>query len=486
MIAMDRPFWKNTALLTALLIWPLLLFGHPPYFFDSVGYYQGGKVGATFIATKLHLAPPPEELQTVPAADTASAPAGNTTASAPAPAADSVHKSKVARSIIYSAMAYVLSWPDMSMALLAVAQAALTALVAAVALAAFGVASWQMALIAGAVLGFLTPAAFVSLFILPDIYAGILVGAMALLVGFRKRMTGPIQTLLVLIGALSVSVHTSHPPLAFAMCCVGGLWLLLRPGDSLAGKFGSIVVMGLPLALGCVLVMLSGLIGFGEASVAPKRFPLTLARAIENGPARWYLAEQCPKRRYAVCEVFGNKMPTTTGKFLWGPHGVVLSATPEQMDRIRAEESEIVWRSTLAYPGEQLEQIAIAIPQQIVAIGMSEIRFNRHIIPDGKGSIRMLVVSKDRDTAVVVVEMLTYISTALASLYLLLSVRKMTAAQRGALLMIVTGLLVNAIICAVFSAVSDRYQSRIIWLVPLFALCLLFGRLRNGPARANA
>lgn len=479
MISMDRPFWRNTALLTALLIWPLLWFGHPPYFYDSVGYYQGGKVGATFIANKLHLAPPadmtPEAAPMSPAAEAEKAP-------------DLAHKgpTKVARSIIYSAMAYVLSWPGTSMALLGVAQAVLTALVTAITLAAFGIATWQVAVIAGLALGFLTPAAFDSLFIIPDIYAGVLVGAVALLVAFRKRMTWPIQWTLVLIGALSVAVHTSHPPLAFAMCCVGGLWILFCQKDSLSRKFGSIIVMGLPLALGSALVMASGLIGFGEASVAPKRFPLTLARAIENGPARWYLAEQCPKHRYAVCEIFGNKMPDTVGNFLWGPKGVVLRATPEQMDRIRAEESEIVLRSTLQYPWVQIEQIAIAIPEQIVAIGMSEIRFNRQIIPDGKGSIRMVVVSENRDAAVVMVEKLTYISVVLASIYLLMSLRAMTSAQRGALLLIVTGLLVNAMICAIFSAVSDRYQSRIIWLIPLFALCLLFSRYRGDPAGKNA
>lgn len=42
-----------------------------------------------------------------------------------------------------------------------------------------------------------------------------------------------------------------------------------------------------PIVLGMLATVATGLVGFGTASVAPKRFPLTLARSIEDGPARW-------------------------------------------------------------------------------------------------------------------------------------------------------------------------------------------------------
>lgn len=472
MIAMDRPFWLRTLIITTFLIWPLLIFGQPAYFYDSVGYYQGGKTGVEFVENKLHIGS-----KSLPATVAANAQNAEAAGSAPAPARHG--STKVARSIIYSVMGYLLSWPGASMAMLAVAQAMFSAVVASVMLAAFGLVSRKMAVAVGLVLAFATPAAFVSMFIMPDIYAGIIVGVTALLVAYHRRMTLPIKGALILIGALSVAVHTSHPPLAAVMCAVGGLWVLLDKRENFSSKFVSMFIMGLPLVVGIGMLLLSGLIGFGEMSVAPKRFPLTLARAIDNGPGRWYLDKECPVRHYTVCELFNNKMPDTNGKFLWGPEGVVMRATPEQMDKIRAEESEIVWRSTLAYPQVQINQMIRSIPAQIVAIGMSEIRFQRQVVPDGKGSVRMVTVSQDRDPAVDAVEMATYITTALSLLIILLSFKTMTRAHRGMLLVIVTGLLTNAIICAVFSAVSDRYQSRIIWLIPLFALCLLRTRVKR-------
>lgn len=96
----------------------------------------------------------------------------------------------------------------------------------------------------------------------------------------------------------------------------------------------------------------------------------------------------------------------------------------------------------------------------------------------------MITVSRDRDPAVVAVEMATYITTALSFVIILLSFKTMARAHRGMLLVIITGLLTNAIICAVFSAVSDRYQSRIIWLIPLFALCLLRTRAKRATDEA--
>lgn len=44
----------------------------------------------------------------------------------------------------------------------------------------------------------------------------------------------------------------------------------------------------------------------------------------------------------------------------------------------------------------------------------------------------------------------------------------------------------NAFICSSFSTVLDRYQSRIIWLIPLFALIILFQILLKQYAIQNS
>ena len=96
-------------------------------------------------------------------------------------------------------------------------------------------------------------------------------------------------------------------------------------------------------------------VGFGTASVAPKRYPILLARSVADGPGLRYLVRHCPTEHYAVCEIFDTGIPTRPRDFLWGPNGVRYRATPEQMDRIRAEEWPIVRNAALEYPALQFE-----------------------------------------------------------------------------------------------------------------------------------
>ena len=47
----------------------------------------------------------------------------------------------------------------------------------------------------------------------------------------------------------------------------------------------------------------------GEASVAPKRLPILLARSIDDGPGARFLAEACPEAGFALCDIFPAGVP---------------------------------------------------------------------------------------------------------------------------------------------------------------------------------
>jgi fucose permease len=47
------------------------------------------------------------------------------------------------------------------------------------------------------------------------------------------------------------------------------------------------------------------------------------------------------------------------------------------------------------------------------------------------------------------------------------------------LLIVGAGIVSNAIICAVFSAVTDRYQGRVIWVLPVICMAMMLSRERN-------
>ena len=55
MVKLDRRFLLLTVVATLLLSWPLLVFGHPSYFQDSVAYYKGGRAALNYVAENLDL-----------------------------------------------------------------------------------------------------------------------------------------------------------------------------------------------------------------------------------------------------------------------------------------------------------------------------------------------------------------------------------------------------------------------------------------------
>ena len=95
---------------------------------------------------------------------------------------------------------------------------------------------------------------------------------------------------------------------------------------------------GSPLLLAVVALLGTSYAAFGEWSLAPKRYPIGLARSISDGPGYWYLRDHCATEHFAICEIYGTNPPRKVNDFLWGPNGVRYRATPEQMERIRAEE----------------------------------------------------------------------------------------------------------------------------------------------------
>lgn len=458
-ITADRGLLQWALLAAALLLWPLLLFGEPAYFSDSASYYKGGRTAVAITLDRLQAL-----IETAPDAQGSGA---------AAEAAAALGAAKGSRSVLYSLAAYLLSWPGVTMTLLAAAQALATGWVIAVAARLAGVRSWAGFAGVAAVVAFATPAAIFACYIVPDIFAGLLIAsAVMLAVGF-ERLSLALRVSFAAIAAFAVTSHASHPPIAAGLLILCGAWVawLRLPGTETARRTAWLAA---PLVLGALTTVVTGFVGFGALSLAPKRFPLTLARSIEDGPARWYLAEHCGERRYAVCEVFGPKMPDTVPEFLWDD-GLTGRATPEQMDRIRDEEGEIVAAAAREYPLAQAGIVAENVGAQITQIGLDEVSFDQELVIDERGALQAVETGANRRAALELVEWLSAATALAAALWLAWSVRRMRACDRAAAALLVAGLLGNAAVCAIFSGVADRYQARVVWLLPLFALVMIIG-----------
>jgi hypothetical protein len=145
-VALNRKLSGRTLVLTLLLCWPLLLFGRPAYFADTLGYFHGGQTATAFLVR--HFQP-------------------STSSQTGSPTSRDEHDTRAARSIPYSVLAFGLRGADDAMTPLAALQALLTAFTVTVFLGAAPVSDrryWATA----AVLALATPAPWVSSFAMPD------------------------------------------------------------------------------------------------------------------------------------------------------------------------------------------------------------------------------------------------------------------------------------------------------------------------------
>ena len=336
-------------------------------------------------------------------------------------------------------------------------------------------------LTAGAAVALLTSASWYAAYAMPDILAGVTIaGALALTV-FFDRAPLTLRLTLVALVAFCVTTHGSHLVVGFAALVSGAaahFWLYQAPRTDALRK---VVWFASPMVVAAAVLLCTSYAAFGEASLAPKRYPIQLARSVADGPGAWYLRDHCATERYAICEIYGPNPPRKVNEFLWGSNGVRRRATPEQMERIRAEESTIVRRAAMAYPAEQIRRSAGNSFAQFFEFGLRSLIFGVRMVAGEDPSI--IQSSTDRPRLRKAGEVIIYAGCFAAIVLLWIVRRRLTRAEMAAISVAVVGLATNAIVCGVLSAVTDRYQGRVVWVLPALAI-IIAARIWSGSQSA--
>jgi hypothetical protein len=447
------------AVLAVLLCWPMLLVTAPLGYFDSLSYVQTGERAVTLALDLLGLADP----------------AGGSGAAAPA-AAEAAGARQL-RSFAYSAFVHLGAQTPAGLPLVPVLQTAAT-LVVLFALAGGPPARGPLAAAAALVLvGTTTTLPWFAAYLMPDILAAALLLYFALLAGRIDAVPGPWRLALAAFAAFAVVSHYGHLPLAAGLC---GVVLALRAaGRRLTPAVAALGIV--PILAAAAANLAASAVALNETSVAPKRLPILLARSIDDGPALWYLREACPEAGYTVCRVM-PELPDDITEFLWHDTGIA-RATAAEMDAIRAEEATILWRAFLAYPAAQTRAFAGNVLRQLVAVGTGEVL---PLEPDGAGGLATATARAEAYPALALFDTLTKAGTAagaiaLAALWLS---GRTGRDERLAVAVCLAGILGNALIFGGLSAPVDRYQSRIVWILPALAALFWLTGPRPPPRRA--
>ena len=348
------------------------------------------------------------------------------------------------------------------------------------------VRSFRMDSNAGAALPFLVLVAAISLttslawyvsVVLPDILGPVLYLAIYLLVFAQESLSTKEQWAVRAIAWWAIAAHSTHLMLAVWICLFLGLLLLLRwppmrsRGRALATVAAIVVVTAASqMALHTYL--------YGKPSLYGNRMPYLTARVVADGPGRWYLQEHCGQLNWAICTRAGN-LPDNDDDFLWGDTGVWASASPAAQQQMLREEMPLVVAAVREYPKAQFQRSLANFWGEFTDFGLWDFGGSSWIdheldkvIPGAEAKYLRTRQRQGRLPNVFFSGLQNWIVSS-SAVAIAISIPLLWWRRRwqilGLIAVIVPTVVVNALITAVLSESDSRYQSRLIWLVPLTA-----------------
>ncbi|HEX4740292.1 MAG TPA: hypothetical protein VH353_03090 [Caulobacteraceae bacterium] len=396
-------------------------------------------------------------------------------------------------------------------ALQALAASALTALTLRVTQRGFR--GWQFAL-AIAVLTFASTLPFFVSFIMPDVFLGLGALAAILLLAYFDRLRRLERWGLAAFLAAALTFHATNPPAVAALVAVGAAALVGRALPARPARAGlAMVIAALGVSAVAAAVYPISVRALTHHELA--RPPFLTARVLADGPGRVFLRSACAHGSpYVLCR-FKDLPLTDANDILWGvsrAKGVFEPADYATRLALVHEESRFVADAFAAHPLAITRDLLVDGVHELVVVTVVDTLgyFDRTLIAHGPrfappfGPIRFCVrrPSYCYPTALQVGwDTVLNISMALSAAYLVarLLLSRMTvrlvfhrAPLSPRLAVAVTAVLVllaaNALLCGALSGVYPRYQTRIEWLAPLFAVLAWLEnarrpvRLRQGAA----
>lgn len=343
---------------------------------------------------------------------------------------------------------------------------------------------------AGAIafLALATPAPFFVAFLMPDIWAGVGIGAVAALFALAGRLKAVDVAALAAMTIFAAMAHSSVAPVVLAMMVAGGGWRLLRRAapDPRAG-----LAVG-ALALACAF---AGDLAFSRmvqhsVGLPPVTPPFLSARVIADGPGTRFARERCGTT-FVACR-FKDRYPMDVDDFLWGQGsaGVFESATSAERRALGEEQFRFALAAARAYPLQQAAASARNAALQVVDTELSDfdykpslqVSLTARMPPPAAAELRRSLAYREAWPVGPLWALQT--SALLASLVgaAVLATRPRRAGvaedevDRAALLfgLILIGVLANGVVCGVLSTLYGRYQARAVWTLPMAAMALMF------------
>ena len=486
------------AISSIALLWPAILNGGPFWFPDSSTYIRGAD--AATVTVTGHRSEWSDLLVRLPAASEMQAdsePARSSKEPQARTAWEPARPVLTGRSIYYGMMLYLPMrlfgpWGGIIFQALVVAALIVSALVIAARETAANARVVVPVTIAA--LTVLTPLPFYASMLMPDVYSGVLILVLATVIVFWSRLKTLTRVALIFACAAIATFHNSHAAIAAA---VAGAAFLISIRDR--ARFRPLVVV-LPVIATAVVAGAAFTQGvkwqLGREPVSP---PFLSARITSAGPGKVYLDRHCTgsPKEFALC-AHKDRLPLPSDDFLWSEQrksGVFQVVDSRQQRRI-AEEDKAFFLAVLAdNPLSVLATSAEAFVRLLTAFDLENFNYSRMLKETAPQKLPPAAEAQFLESRAFAGEMpveftvAATIASTLGALILLLVAgrrllrwrdRPLPGAMKFALLVLL-GVLANALVCGAVSKPGARYQMRLIWLIPVAAMITTFaGRPREG------
>ena len=379
--------------------------------------------------------------------------------------------------LMLTAAAPLAFWPVVAL------QAGLTIWVLALVLRTHGFTNRPLLLLGViAALSLLTTLPWLTSILLTDIYCGLAVLGLYLLLLRGDSLTRGERAGLILTIALGTSMHSATFAVIAALIVPAAIFWRLAPKRLPSRRLWQ---SALALALGAALVFAGNYVVAKRLAWTPGGIPLSFGRMLQSGIVKKYLDAHCPDPRLKLC-AYKDELPQDADAWFWA------SPIFDKLGRFAGmdDEMERIALGCLAeYPWLQVKSAFDDTLRQLLAVHTGEgvlnvlwhtygiiERFTPDLAPamhaarQQRGEISFATINTVHYPLALVAMALLPLIALLAYLeWLPLGLGELAASCALALL-------ANAFVCGVLANPHDRYGARMVWLAA-FAVALAGVRL---------
>jgi hypothetical protein len=316
--------------------------------------------------------------------------------------------------------------------------------------------------------------------LLTDIFAGLAVLSLFLLVLHGDKISSIEKWLLFAFTCFAAATHSATLGVLFGLCCAG--WTV-RPWLAARIPAAGLVRGSLTIVAGALMLLTANFALSGQFVWTPGGAGVAFGRMLQDGIVARYLNDHCPAMKLKLCP-YRNELPATADAFLWG-HSMF--NTLGRFKGLNDEMGFIALHSLAEYPAWQAEAALAATAQQLVHVASGEGTTNwlghtyaiiERYLPAQIGAMRA-ARQQHRDINFDAINRV-HVPIALGSMLALLAIighalwRRRLDDMTMLAATVSLALLGNAFICGVISGPHDRYGARLAWIATFVVLIAAF------------